>query len=169
MFLRDDGGILDDGENTLRQRPGRPCPGCPEHFVTLEPGADRSVSEDRTEAERAQGVEELQPGINKPKAYLGGMVPDMGWPAPLDCRCTVPGRPAAVLHKAAGGLNDAGLPKRDSLIRILMPVLRAALLGRGPRKCGVLRRARAGDGPGSKLLPDAASDGRAISLTVRRW
>ena len=27
-------------------------------------------------------------------------MPDMGWPAPLDCRCTVPGRPAAVLHKA---------------------------------------------------------------------
>ena len=47
----------DDG-HYLRQRPGRPCPGCPEHFVTLEPGADRSVSEDRTEAERAQGVEE---------------------------------------------------------------------------------------------------------------
>ena len=24
--------------------------------------------------------------------------------------------------------------------------------GRGPRKCGVLRRTRAGDGPGAKLL-----------------
>lgn len=27
--------------------------------------------------------------------------------------------------------------------------------GGGPRKCGVLRRARAGDGPGAKLLPAA--------------
>lgn len=30
--------------------------------------------------------------------------------------------------------------------------------GGGPRKCGVLRRARAGDGPGAKLLPAADYD-----------
>ena len=46
---------------------------------------------------------------------------------------------------------------RETVSRILPTVMRAALLGRGPRKCGVLRQARAGDGPGAKLLPAAAS------------
>ena len=34
-----------------------------------------------------------------------------------------------------------------------LPVFVPALFGRGPTKCGVLRRARAGDGPGAKLIP----------------
>ena len=44
--------------HSLRQQPGRLPPACPEHFVTLEPSTARSVSEARTAAERAQGVEE---------------------------------------------------------------------------------------------------------------
>ena len=46
-------------------------------------------------------------GLNsgKVKLYLGGTGTNMGGPACQDCRCLAPGRPAAVLHAAAGSLG----------------------------------------------------------------
>ena len=62
---------------------------------------------------------------------------------------------------SAGGGRMAELgktAKREMPVALAGTLLRAALGGRGPDKCGVLRRVRAGDGPGAKLLPAADSD-----------
>ncbi|MCR5017492.1 MAG: hypothetical protein K6A64_01690 [Bacteroidales bacterium] len=45
----------------------------------MEPSTDRSESEDRTEAERPQGVEEMRPEMDKPKAYLGERTAKVVW------------------------------------------------------------------------------------------
>ena len=71
-----------------------------------------------------------------------------------DTRPLTAGRPAAVLHVAAG--SYVGASEDGSLS---FEVERGVhFWGGGPRKCGVLRRARAGDGPGAKLLPAADYD-----------
>ena len=71
-----------------------------------------------------------------------------------DTRPLTAGRPAAVLHVAAG--NYVGEREDGPL---LLEVERGGhFWGGGPRKCGVLRRARAGDGPGAKLLSCSHAD-----------
>ena len=56
--------------------------------------------------------------------------------------------------------------ERKMAVALAETLLRAALGGRGPDKCGVARRARAGDGPGAKLHPAADPTGRRIQMTV---
>ena len=80
-----------------------------------------------------------------------------------DTRPLTAGRPAAVLHVSAGsfgGASDGGL--------FSLEVVRGVhFWGGGPRKCGVLRLARAGDGPGAKLL-SCRHAARARKTVVRR-
>ena len=73
------------------------------------------------------------------------------------------GRPAAVLHVAAGSYGGA----RDDGSLSLEVEQGVHFWGGGPRKCGVLRRARAGDGPGTKLL-SCRHAARAGMTVVRR-
>ena len=80
-----------------------------------------------------------------------------------DTRPLTAGRPAAVLHVVAGrygGASDGG-PFSLEVVRGVH------FWGGGPRKCGVLRRARAGDGPGAKLL-SCRHAARAGMTVVRR-
>ena len=80
-----------------------------------------------------------------------------------DTRPLTAGRPAAVLHVAAGSYGGA----RDDGSLSFEVERGVHFWGGGPRKCGVLRRARAGDGPGAKLL-SCRHAARAGMTVVRR-
>ncbi len=80
-----------------------------------------------------------------------------------DTRPLTAGRPAAVLHVAAGSYGGA----RDDGSLSFKVERGVHFGGGGPRKCGVLRRARAGDGPGAKLL-SCRNAARAGMTVVRR-
>ena len=80
-----------------------------------------------------------------------------------DTRPLTAGRPAAVLHVAAGSYGGA----RDDGSLSFEVERGVHCWGGGPRKCGVLRRARAGDGPGAKLL-SCRHAARAGMTVVRR-
>ena len=109
-------------------------------------------------------------------AYLGGPTTKTGLAALPTAWSLAPGRPSTGVEdkEAAHGRNANvdgffvwnGVPevagrsrttKAESEVKRQHSIigLRScpALCGRGPTKCGVLRRARAGDGPGAKLLP----------------
>ena len=117
---------------------------------------------------------------NTAKPYLGVETAKASWPAPRDCWLLMAERPStgATTRKLPTGaqrtwttsLSKAGVPEAAGCPNqhqhsqrgtTFAPVRRrcgAALCGRGPAKCGVLRRARAGDGPGAKPLPAADYD-----------
>ena len=80
-----------------------------------------------------------------------------------DTRPLTAGRPAAMLHVAAGSYGGA-IDDGPFLLEVERGV---HFWGGGPRKCGVLRRARAGDGPGAKLL-SCRHAARAGITVVRR-
>lgn len=113
------------------------------------------------------------------KLYLGGTVPKVGWPACLDCRPLVPGRPAAVLHKAAGCSRSTEVVAGEDG-RGLMTLMRGCTeveeLGKlGPQfLCPVRSWQRAGCKPATaaRSSPAAASTGRGkekkvLSFSVR--
>ena len=89
-------------------------------------------------------------------------MPDMGWPALLDCRCTVPGRPAASLHKAAGYSRGSEVQAGDAS-RILLLLKRDCTeveeLGKlGPQFfCPVRGWQRAGCKPATAARPSPAA------------
>ena len=105
--------------------------------------------------------------------YLGGTVPKVGWPACLDCRPLVPGRPAAVLHKAAGCSRSTMVVAGDAgrgLMTLMRGCTEAEELGKlGPRfLCPVRGWQRAGCKPATAARPSpaAASTGRGKGKTV---
>ena len=87
---------------TLRP-PGRICAaGRWRMCVAARSGSGAIAAKNIRRREASSPWRHSVPEINKPQAYRGGTEPEVGGPACPDCRPTVPGRPAASLHKAAG-------------------------------------------------------------------
>ena len=154
--------IADTRCASSRQQRGRLHPGRPEHFWRGPP------------RQRCGGIAAR---YNTATPYLGVETAKASGPAPRDCWLLMAERPStgATTRKLPTGaqrtwttsLSKAGVPEaagcpnqHKSSQRGTTPAsvrrrCGAALCGRGPAKCGVLRRARAGDGPGAKPLPAA--------------
>ena len=96
------------------------------------------------------------------KLYLGGTASKASWRACPDCWPLMTGRPAAVLHKAAGCSHSTEAQAGDA-VRILMPLMRSGTgveeLGKlGPQfLCPARGWQRAGCNPTTAARPSPAA------------
>ena len=118
----------------------------------------RNAREDRPQSKNDTVPGGIAARLNKPKADRGAEAAKAVWLALPDTAFD----DGATQQRSCGRRQDArtaNMAESEGKPWHATDSIRALhFWGGGPRKCGVLRRARAGDGPGAKLLPAADYD-----------